>query len=106
MFSCIVDLLVCPEPIFDLFLSYPNSSGDLGGLGGHRHLKSEARGETGISPEFRSTWLLHREEKVPFPAIFCLFSCVWCKKEGRQIERSALNPGMRVIVLTQGGGRV
>ena len=36
----IVDLLsgTRPKPIFDLFLGYPNSSGDFGGLGGHLNL--------------------------------------------------------------------
>ena len=40
MISCIFDLLSgrCPEPIFDLLLSYPNSSRDFGGLGGHLNL--------------------------------------------------------------------
>ena len=36
--------------------------------------------QTGISPEFRATWVLRREKKGPFPAIFCLFPAFGPKK--------------------------
>ena len=67
-----------------------------------RTLRGFGKGQTGISPEFRATWLSRREKNGPFPAIFRLFTYVWGKKA--QEKNPRLNPGMRVslvIVLPQ-----
>ena len=40
--------------------------------------------QTGISPEFRATWVSRRKKKRPFPAFSFLFSCVFGAKKGKK----------------------
>ena len=66
----------CPEAMFDLFLSYPNSSWNSGGLGGHRNLNFRGtnlltkNGLRNFPPNFRACVLWVRKVSAKFPAIF------------------------------------
>ena len=55
--------------------------------------------QTGISPEFRATWLSHREKKGHFQPFSAYFPVFWGKKKGR--KKPALSPGTRVTECTK-----